>query len=79
VNQGALQQATGEQLWQATVSDPHQGYYETMAPTVWNGLVFVGDSGSEEGLRGFVRAYNAATGKLVWNFWTVPAPGQGWV
>jgi PQQ-dependent dehydrogenase (methanol/ethanol family) len=75
----ALQQATGEQLWQTTVSDPHQGYYETMAPTVWNGLVFVGDSGSEDGLRGFVRAYNAATGKQVWNFWTVPAPGQGWV
>src|SRR5437763_24733 len=75
----ALSQATGEELWQTTVVDPHQGYYETMAPTVWNGLVFVGASGSEEGLRGFVRAYNAATGKQVWTFWTVPAPGQGWV
>ena len=75
----ALSQATGEQLWQTTVVDPHQGYYETMAPTVWNGLVFVGASGSEEGLRGFVAAYDAATGKQVWRFWTVPAPGHGWV
>jgi PQQ-dependent dehydrogenase (methanol/ethanol family) len=75
----AISQATGEQLWEATVADPHQGYYETMAPTVWNGLVFVGASGSEDGVRGFVAAYDATSGKQVWRFYTVPAPGQGWV
>jgi glucose dehydrogenase len=71
--------ATGEELWSATVADPHLGYYETMAPTAWNGLVFVGASGSEDGVRGFVAAYDAKTGKQVWRFYTVPAPGQGWV
>lgn len=75
----ALSEATGEELWQVKIADPHQGYYETMAPTVWNNLVFVGGSGAEDGVRGFVAAYDAKTGKQVWRFWTVPAPGQGWV
>ena len=70
---------TGERLWQTTVADPHQGYYETMAPTVWNGLVFAGSSGSQDGVRGFVSAFDANTGKLVWRFYTVPPPGTGWV
>jgi len=50
-----------------------------MAPTVWGGLVFVGSAGSEVGVRGFVAAYDANTGKQVWRFYTVPAPGHGWV
>jgi glucose dehydrogenase len=75
----AVQGSTGEELWSATVADPHYGYYESMAPTVWNGLVFVGASGSEDGVRGFVAAYDARTGKQVWRFYTVPAPGTGWV
>lgn len=70
---------TGERLWQTTVADPHLGYYETMAPTVWNGLVFAGSSGSQDGVRGFVSAFDANTGKLVWRFYTVPAPGTSWV
>lgn len=75
----AVDQTTGEQQWTASVADPHQGYYETMAPTVWGGLVFVGGSGSEDGVRGFVAAYDANSGKQVWRFFTVPARGQGWV
>ncbi len=75
----AIQQATGEQLWSTQVASPHTGAYETTAPTVWNGLVFVGDSGSEDGVRGFVAAYNATTGKQVWKFYTVPEAGTGWV
>jgi alcohol dehydrogenase (cytochrome c) len=75
----ALSQATGEKLWSSPVDDPHSGAYETMAPTTWHGLVFVGNSGSEDGVRGFVAAYDARTGKQVWRFWTVPAPGHGWV
>ncbi len=70
---------TGERLWQTTVADPHQGYYETMAPTVWDGLVFAGSSGSQDGVRGFVSAFDEKTGKQVWKFYTVPAPGTGWV
>lgn len=75
----ALSQATGEELWSAVVADAHTGAYETSAPTVWQNLVFGGDSGSEDGVRGFVAAYHAGTGSQAWRFWTVPAPGQGWV
>ncbi|MBV9448066.1 MAG: PQQ-binding-like beta-propeller repeat protein [Streptosporangiaceae bacterium] len=75
----ALSQATGEELWSNVVADAHTGAYETSAPTVWQKLVFGGDSGSEDGVRGFVAAYDAGTGSQVWRFWTVPAPGQGWV
>lgn len=75
----AVSEATGEELWNTSVANPHTGAYETMAPTVWKGLVFVGVSGSEDGIRGFVAAYDARTGKQVWRFYTVPAPGHGWV
>ncbi len=75
----AITEDTGERLWQAQAADPHAGYYETMAPTIWNGIVFVGSSGSQDGVRGFVAAYDANTGKLLWRFYTVPAPGHGWV
>ena len=75
----AVSQSTGEELWSSQVADPHTSTYETMAPTVWDGLVFVGSSGAEQGVRGFVAAYDAKTGKQVWRFWTVPAPGHGWV
>jgi len=75
----AVSQATGEELWATTVADAHTGAYETSAPTAWNGLIFGGDSGSEDGVRGFVAAYNAGDGSTAWRFWTVPAPGSGWV
>jgi alcohol dehydrogenase (cytochrome c) len=75
----ALDAATGRPLWQARVADPRLGYYETTAPTVWRGLVFAGASGGDAGVRGFVAAYDGRTGKQVWRFWTVPAPGHGWV
>jgi PQQ-dependent dehydrogenase (methanol/ethanol family) len=75
----ALSQATGEELWSTLVADAHTGAYETSAPTAWQDLVFGGDSGSEDGVRGFVAAYHTADGSPAWRFWTVPAPGQGWV
>jgi PQQ-dependent dehydrogenase (methanol/ethanol family) len=75
----ALSQATGEELWSSVVADAHTGAYETSAPTVWQGMVFGGDSGSEDGVRGFVAGYDSGTGSQAWRFWTVPAPGQGWV
>lgn len=75
----ALSQATGEQLWSTVVADAHTGAYETSAPTVWQNMVFGGDSGSEDGVRGFVAAYQTGTGSQLWRFWTVPSPGHGWV
>jgi PQQ-dependent dehydrogenase (methanol/ethanol family) len=75
----AISQATGEELWSSTVADDATGAYETMAPTVYGGLVFVGVSGSQNGIRGFVAAYDEHTGRQVWRFWTVPAAGTAWV
>ncbi len=75
----ALSQSTGEEVWSSTVADDATGAYETMAPTVYDGKVFVGDSGSEDGVRGFVAAYEESTGKLLWRFYTVPQAGTGWV
>jgi alcohol dehydrogenase (cytochrome c) len=74
----AVSQSTGEQLWSASVASDASGAYETMAPTVYDGLVIVGVSGSQSGIRGFVAAYDQSTGKQVWRFYTVPPSGTGW-
>jgi len=70
----ALDQATGKERWSAQVGDPAEGYTETMAPLVIDDKVIIGTSGAEYGIRGFVRAYNAATGQQMWNWYTIPAP-----
>jgi alcohol dehydrogenase (cytochrome c) len=75
----AISQKTGEKLWSSQVADPKTGAYESMAPSVYDGKVYVGDSGSEDGVRGFVAAYDQKTGKKLWQFYTVPKAGTGWV
>ncbi|MDB5058310.1 MAG: putative pyrrolo-quinoline quinone, partial [Chloroflexi bacterium] len=75
----ALQASTGEKLWSTKVANSSDGYSETSPATYWNGMLFVGSAESDAGLRGFVAAYNATTGKQIWRFFTVPAPGQSWV
>jgi alcohol dehydrogenase (cytochrome c) len=72
----ALSRANGELLWETTMADSKQNYNGTSAPLVANGLVISGTAGGDEGVRGFVAAYDQATGKEVWKFWTVPMPGQ---
>ena len=73
----ALDQATGKEKWAAQVGDPAEGYTETMAPLVIDDKVIIGTSGAEYGIRGFVRAYNAATGAQMWNWYTIPSPQEG--
>src|ERR1700719_261150 len=68
----ALKAKTGEVAWQSDIADPELGYSETMAPTVIKDKVLIGTNGGEYGIRGFVRAYDANTGKLIWNFNTIP-------
>ena len=72
----ALDARTGEQVWTATVADNKSGYYMTLAPLAVDGKVMVGASGGELGVRGFVAAYDADTGKQIWRTYTVPAPGE---
>lgn len=72
----ALDQATGEKVWQTPVGDWRQGYTITHAPLYYDGIVVTGVSGGEFSIRGRVQAYDAKTGRLVWRFHTIPGPGQ---
>jgi PQQ-dependent dehydrogenase (methanol/ethanol family) len=73
----ALNAKTGTVVWQSTIADPEVGYSETMAPTVVNGKVLIGTNGGEYGIRGFVKAYDANDGKLIWTFNTTPENSVG--
>jgi alcohol dehydrogenase (cytochrome c) len=72
----ALDAKTGAVLWQTEIADPEKGYSETMAPTVVDGKVLIGTNGGEYGIRGFVKAYGANDGKLLWTFYTIPEKGH---
>ncbi len=71
-----LDARSGNLLWDVAYADWNKNYGATSAPLVINGKVLVGTSGGDDGVRGFVAAYDAATGKLVWRFWTIPGPGE---
>jgi PQQ-dependent dehydrogenase (methanol/ethanol family) len=73
----ALDAKTGKPVWRTNIADPEAGYSETMAPTVAKGKVLIGTNGGEYGIRGFVRAYDANDGKLLWNFDTTPENSVG--
>ena len=73
----ALDAKTGSLLWQTKIAEPELGYSETMAPTAVDGKILIGTNGGEYGIRGFVRAYDAETGKMLWNFHTIPENSVG--
>ncbi len=73
----ALDAKTGDVIWDVEGVDYKAGEYYTAAPIVWNGMVFVGNSGSDMGGVGHVRALDASTGKRIWNFDNVPSTGEG--
>jgi alcohol dehydrogenase (cytochrome c) len=72
----ALDAKSGQLLWETEIADPEKGYSETMAPTVVDGKVLIGTNGGEYGIRGFVKAFDGATGKLIWTFYTIPEKGH---
>lgn len=73
----ALDRATGRQVWSTVTVDQTKAYTITGAPRVINGLVLIGNGGAEMGVRGYITAYDAQTGKQVWRFYTVPdQPGK---
>ena len=72
----ALDAKTGKLVWETEIADPEKGYSETMAPVVADGKVVIGTNGGEYGIRGFVKAFDAETGKLDWTFYTIPEKGS---
>jgi alcohol dehydrogenase (cytochrome c) len=72
----AIDAKNGRPLWNVTVGEPKLGYSITMAPLIVKDKVLVGVGGGEYGIRGFIVAYDAKTGKEAWRFYTIPGPGE---
>ncbi len=72
----ALDIRSGAERWSVQVADYKPGYSMTVAPLAIRDKVVIGVSGGEAGIRGFVDAYDAATGKRAWRFHTIPEPGE---
>jgi len=72
----AFDRRTGRIRWDVVLADYRVGYSATIAPLVADGKVIVGISGGEYPTRGFLDAYDPATGARIWRFHTVPAPGE---
>jgi quinohemoprotein ethanol dehydrogenase len=74
----AVDAKTGKEVWSHQTVDPKWAYSITGAPRVFDGKVVVGNGGADYGVRGFVVAYDAETGKQLWKFYTVPGdPSKG--
>jgi alcohol dehydrogenase (cytochrome c) len=72
----AIDSRNGRPLWNATLAEAKSGYAITHAPLVVKDKIIVGVAGGEYGIRGFIAAYNANSGKEVWRFYTVPGPDE---
>ena len=72
----AIDAKKGVLLWDVKLADFRDGYAITMAPLVVKDKVVVGMAGGEYGIRGFLEAYDAKTGKRAWRFNTIPGPGE---
>jgi alcohol dehydrogenase (cytochrome c) len=72
----ALDAKNGLPLWKTNVAKATSGYTMTLAPLVVKDKVIVGVAGAEFGIRGFIAAFDARTGKEAWRFYTVPGPGE---
>jgi PQQ-dependent dehydrogenase (methanol/ethanol family) len=74
----ALDERTGSPVWDVSTVDGNWPYTITSAPRVAKDLIVIGNTGGEYGVRGYVSAYDAKTGKLAWRFYTVPGdPAKG--
>jgi glucose dehydrogenase len=72
----AVDKHTGKLVWEIEIASPDEGYSETGAPIVFQDKVIIGVSGAEYGIRGFITAYDAKTGKKVWRWYTIPEPDE---
>jgi alcohol dehydrogenase (cytochrome c) len=72
----AIDARSGHAIWNTQVANGLAGYSVTLAPLPVKDKVIVGVGGGELGIRGFIAAYEAATGKELWKFYTIPGPGE---
>ena len=72
----AINATNGSVIWQTAVANPSDGFTMTGAPLIVNRSVVVGVAGGEYGIRGFLAAYDAETGRQQWKFNTIPGPGE---
>jgi alcohol dehydrogenase (cytochrome c) len=72
----ALDIKTGRKVWEVVMAEYKKGFSSTGAPLIVKDKVISGIAGGEFGVRGFIAAYDAKTGKEAWRFWTVPVPGE---
>jgi alcohol dehydrogenase (cytochrome c) len=72
----AIDAKTGKAIWNIAVADVKLAYSITLAPLIIKDKVVVGVGGGEYGIRGFIAAYDAKTGKEAWRFYTIPGPGE---
>jgi alcohol dehydrogenase (cytochrome c) len=71
-----LDARSGNLLWDVAYADTRLNYGATSAPLLVKDKVLVGTSGGDDGVRGFLAAFDPLSGKMVWRFWTIPAPGE---
>jgi alcohol dehydrogenase (cytochrome c) len=66
----------GQLIWDIAYAEENKNYGGTSAPLIIKDKVLVGTSGGDDGVRGFLAAFDASTGKLAWRLWAIPAPGE---
>ena len=72
----ALDAMSGKKIWEVKVAEAGDGYSMTTAPLALDGHIVVGVAGGELGIRGFVAAFSPDDGKRLWQFDSIPGPGQ---
>jgi PQQ-dependent dehydrogenase (methanol/ethanol family) len=72
----ALDAQSGKPVWSVATTDPAQPYAVTGYPRIAKDMVIIGNAGAEYGVRGYISAYNAETGKMVWRTYTVPGDAR---
>jgi alcohol dehydrogenase (cytochrome c) len=71
-----LDARSGHLLWDVPYAEGNKNYGATSAPLIVKDKVLVGTSGGDDGVRGFLAAFDAETGNPAWRFWTIPGPGE---
>ena len=72
----AIDARNGRPVWNTEVGSAKAGYAMTLAPLIIKDKVVTGVAGGEYGIRGYIAAYDAKTGKEAWRFYTIPGPGE---